>query len=164
MGYQCSDPTRVHCQRPRLPGDPLQDEGGRPLDERVETLRTFMKRLLRGDLSAALALAHEDIRYRVPGSNLLSGHFHGKDEVARHLQDYRRFTNDASDIVKWEDWLVGLEYVAAVTALHLQQPTSRLTSRTVCLAAFSEEGLIKELEVFFRDERAIERFVAGRET
>lgn len=123
-----------------------------------------MQQYFRGDLAGVLALAHEEIDYRVPGRSLLSGHFRGKDEVSRHLQEYQRFTNGTSDVVKWEDWLVGLQFVAAVTVLHLQQPSAHMTSRGVCLAAFSEEGLITHFEVLFTDERAIERFAAGSET
>lgn len=129
-------------------------------DKRLGTLQAFLQRLFRGDLPSAVALLHENVRFRIPGRASLSGELHGRDEVARHLEEYMRFTNDTSDVLKWEDWLVGLEHVAAVTTTRMQHSGSLMTSRLVFLAAFSEDGLIEDFEVFFRDERALERFAA----
>lgn len=130
-------------------------------DKRIDTLREFLQRFFRGDLPGALSLFHEDVRYRIPGQTFLSGEFRSRDQVSRHLQEFKQFTNGTGDIVKWEDWLVGLEYVAAVTTTHMQHPGSLMTCRSVFVAAFSEDGLIEDFEVFFSDERALERFAAG---
>ena len=130
-------------------------------DKRIDTLQDFLQRYFRGDVEGALALLHPDVRYRVPGRHFRSGVFHGRDEVARHLGEYTQFTNDSSDILKWEDWLVGLRYVGAVTTTRSQHAGSLMTSRTFFLAAFSGDGLIEDFEVFFSDEGALDRFTAG---
>ena len=130
-------------------------------DKRKETLREFLHLFFRGELPESLALLHDDVRFRIPGRAPLSGEFHGRDEVSRHIVQYRGFANDTGDVLKWEDWLVGPGHVAAVATAHMQHPGSLMTTRLVFIAAFSGDGRIKDFEVFFSDPRELERFAAG---
>lgn len=130
-------------------------------DSRISSLQEFLHRYLNGDRAGALAMLHEEVRFRIPGRTFLSGDMSGRENVSRHLQAFTQFTDGSAEVLKWEDWLAGLKYVAAVTTTQMQHVGAVSAIRVVFVAAFSDDGLITDFEVFFSDDRALQRFTAG---
>jgi hypothetical protein len=67
-------------------------------------------------------------------------------------------TQDTYDAVKWEDWLVGDQFVAAVVRIHAQEPGMLLQSRLVVLLGFDAADKVSEITIFFEDVSGANRF------
>jgi ketosteroid isomerase-like protein len=104
-------------------------------------------------------LISEDVTYRAGGDNALSGTFHGREEVSAHLREVVERTGDTYEALKWEDWLVGEDHVAAIVRVHAEEHGAVLTARLVILLAFDPADKISEITVLFDDARSTDRFI-----
>jgi uncharacterized protein len=130
-------------------------------DSRIATVQDFFQKSFRGDISSAIELLEEDASYHVPGSNQMSGHFEGCEQVARHLTELLQLTKRTVNVLEWEDWLAGLSHVAALTHIRIQRRGALHTFRGIYLVEMSEAGKIKRIEMFFSDATAVDRFFSA---
>jgi ketosteroid isomerase-like protein len=110
------------------------------------------------DFDRCVVLMSPDVEYRVGGENVLAGSFRGIDEVLAHMKNLVDQTQDTYDAVKWEDWLVGDQFVAAVVRIHAQEPGMLLQSRLVVLLGFDAADKVSEITIFFEDVSGANRF------
>jgi ketosteroid isomerase-like protein len=60
--------------------------------------------------------------------------------------------------LKWEDWLLGEDHVAALADIRAQADGQVYTGRYLFLVRFDIDDKIADVIVFIEDERAAERF------
>jgi ketosteroid isomerase-like protein len=126
-------------------------------DPRIPVAESFFQKAFAGDISSATKLVDEKVRYHVPGSHSLSGQFDGAESVAKHIRNVLEITNSTVDVLQWEDWLVGVDYVAAVVRMSTRPRGSLLTFRAIYLIEMSEENKIRRIELFVEDQAQLER-------
>lgn len=130
-------------------------------DQWVKVAQDFLKRSFRDDPDGADELLDPKVTYRVPGTHRLAGTFEGPGAVVGHLQHLRQFTDNTIDVLKWEDWMLGVNHVAALVDVRIEHEGSLLTLRSIFLFAMTADDKIHQIEVFFSDQRAIDRFFPG---
>ena len=112
-------------------------------------------------MSAACDLLDPHVVDVVPGRHAPSGVFQGARAVAAHLSTFLRLTEDPIDVLKWEDWMAGVDNVAALAKIHLQREGQQHDFRVIFLVALTEHdgGLrISRIESFYSDQAAFDRF------
>jgi hypothetical protein len=82
--------------------------------------KTFPK-VFGGNVSAACELLDPQVVEVVPGRHLSSSVFKGVQAVAGHLSTFLRLTESPIDVLKWEDWMAGVDNVAGLAKIHLQR-------------------------------------------
>jgi ketosteroid isomerase-like protein len=127
-------------------------------ETQLAVAREYFQKAYNGQVSEAVKLLDPAVTYYVPGSSRMSGRFEGAEAVSRHTAELLRLTNQRVEILKWEDWLVGVNHVALVMQLRLQRPNMVQTSRIIQLVSMSADDKIREIELFFADEASVERF------
>ncbi len=127
-------------------------------DMRIAAAQEFFQRSIQGEVSSALELLDKNISFHVPGSHQLSGHFEGPEAVAQHLGKLLQLTNRTVNVLQWEDWMAGLNHVAALAHISVQRPGAVLTLRAVYLIETTDDAKIRRIEMFFDDQAAVERF------
>ena len=130
-------------------------------DSRIAVVQEFFQRSFRGDISSAIELLDESASYDVPGTHRLSGHFEGSEAVAQHLGTLLENTGHTVDILKWEDWMVGVNHVAALTHMSVQHRSAIQSFRAVYIVTIGDDAKIRRIELYFADESAVERFFSG---
>lgn len=115
----------------------------------------------RRDFDQFADLLSADVEYRVGGSHTLAGTFRGPADVVAHVRDLVDRTDNTYEAFKWENWLVGDQYVAALVRVHAQGHGAILAARLVVLFGFDPTDKISEITVFFEDASSVERFFAG---
>ena len=111
------------------------------------------------DVSEAIELVSPTVRYQVLGDHSLAGVFVGRQAVTEHLMTLVERTAETFAALRYEDWMVGDQHVAALVSVHVQTPGKIFEGRILVLAKFDVEvDLIDELTVFFENERAVRRF------
>jgi len=125
---------------------------------RLEAAQQFVMHIGHRDSERAMELLSPNVVYRVQGQHALAGVFSGREEVTRHLAKLQELTRGTLDSLKWEDWLLGADHVAALTDIRVQSGGRLYTGRHVYLVSFDPDDRIAEVVVFFEDERAVERF------
>ena len=118
----------------------------------------FFQKCFHGDVSSAVELLDPKVTYRVPGSHRLAGTFEGPEAVAEHLEELLRETHHTVDVLQWEDWMIGVNNLAALVHLRAQRQGVIDTVRAIFLIGMSKEDKIRRIEVFFSDQAQIERF------
>jgi ketosteroid isomerase-like protein len=130
-------------------------------DSRVTVAQEFFQKFFGGNVSAALDLLDPDVVDVVPGAHPPSGVFQGAQAVAAHLSTFLRLTEDPIDVLKWEDWMAGVDNVAALSKIHLQREGQQHDFRVIFLVAVTEHDgryLISRIESFYSDQAAFDRF------
>ena len=79
-------------------------------------------------MSAACDLLDPQVVDVVPRRRAPSGVFKGVQAVAAHLSTFLRLTEDPIDVLKWEDWLAGVNNVAGLAKIHLHARAKSTTS------------------------------------
>jgi ketosteroid isomerase-like protein len=130
-------------------------------DMRVEAAQEFFQKSFRGEVSSAIELLDEKVSYHVPGSHQASGLFEGPEAVAEHLGKLLRLTNRTVNVLQWEDWMVGVNHVAALAHMRVQSRGAVYTFRAVYLIAMTDDAKIRRIEIFFDDQAAAERFFSA---
>lgn len=132
-------------------------------DTRVTVAQDFFQKLFGGDVSAARDLLDPQVVDVVPGSHPPSGVFEGVEAVTRHLSTFLRLTEDPIDVLKWEDWLAGIDNVAGLAKIHLQREGQVHDFRVIFLVTVAEDDgrhRISRIESFYSDQEAFNRFFA----
>jgi ketosteroid isomerase-like protein len=132
-------------------------------DSRVSVAQNFFQKLFGGDISAACELLDPEVVDVVPGSHPPSGVFKGVQAVARHLSAFLQLTEDPIDVLKWEDWMAGVDNVAGLAKIHLQREAQEHDFRVIFLVTVGEDHgrqLISRIESFYSDQEAFNRFFA----
>jgi ketosteroid isomerase-like protein len=130
-------------------------------DSRVTVAQEFFQKFFGGNVSAACDLLDPHVVDVVPGTHAPSGVFQGAQAVAAHLSTFLRLTEDPIDVLKWEDWMAGVDNVAALAQIHLQREGQQHDFRVIFLVAVTEhEGVqrISRIESFYSDQAAFDRF------
>jgi ketosteroid isomerase-like protein len=130
-------------------------------DPRVTVAEDFFQKFFGGNVSAAYALLDPQVVDVVPGTHAPSGVFQGAQAVGAHLATFLRLTEDPIDVIKWEDWLAGVDNVAGLAKIHLQREGQQHDFRVIFLVSVTEhDGLhrISRIESFYSDQAAFDRF------
>jgi len=125
---------------------------------RLEIAQRFLLHLGHRGAEESMELLSPDVSYRVPGRHALSGTFAGREKVKQHLRDLDEAARGTFEATKWEDWLVGEHYVAAVASFTANAGGRLLATRVLYLVRFDVAGLIAGIEVYFGDESSPSRF------
>jgi ketosteroid isomerase-like protein len=130
-------------------------------DSRVTVAQEFFQKFFGGNVPAALDLLDPHVVDVVPGAHPPSGVFQGAQAVAAHLSTFLRLTEDPIDVLKWEDWMAGVDNVAALAKIHLQREGQQHDFRVIFLVAVTEydgQYRISRIESFYSDQAAFDRF------
>ena len=130
-------------------------------DSRVTAVQDFFQKFFGGNVSAAYDLLDPHVVDVVPGTHGPSGVFQGAQAVAAHLSTFLRLTEDPIDVLKWEDWMAGVDNVAALAKIHLQREGQQHDFRVIFLVAVTEHDgrhRISRIESFYSDQAAFDRF------
>jgi len=125
---------------------------------RLARAQRFVAHLGHRDVDQSIALLAPNVIYRAIGTHSFSGLFTGRDEVAAHLRELAERTQGTMDALKWEDWMVGENHVAAFGTVRAEITGRRLTVQLLVLLRFDVNDMIAELHIFYEDERAVARF------
>ncbi|MBV8462946.1 MAG: nuclear transport factor 2 family protein [Acidimicrobiales bacterium] len=131
-----------------------------PTDSSIAVAQEFFAKYFAGDVTGAARLLDKDAVYRAPGRHEIAGVFRGVHQVTEHLSAFLELTGHAVDVLKWEDWLAGVNHVAGLASLHLQREGEFLTIRAVFVVTMSSEGLILEIDAFLNDPSQLDHFFA----
>ena len=130
-------------------------------DSRVRVAADFFQKFFGGNVSAACDLLDPNVVDVVPGTHAPSGTFQGTQAVSAHLSTFLRLTEDPIDVLKWEDWMAGVDNVAVLAKIHLQREGQQHDFRVIFLVSVTEhDGLqrISRIESFYSDQAAFDRF------
>lgn len=125
---------------------------------RLGAAQQFVMHIGHRDSEQAMELLSPQVTYRVQGHHALAGVFSGREEVTRHLMLLLERTRGTLDALKWEDWLLGEDHVAALADIRAQADGQVYTGRYLFLVRFDIDDKIADVIVFIEDERAAERF------
>jgi hypothetical protein len=125
---------------------------------RLQRAQRLAARLGHRDFDEVVDLLSTVVEYRVGGNDALASVFRGPAEVSAHMRDLADRTDQTFDAIKWEDWLVGDDYVGALVRVHAQGHGAAITTRLMILLGFDPDDRISELTVFFEDPSAAARF------
>jgi ketosteroid isomerase-like protein len=129
-------------------------------DSRIRIAQEFFQRYFGGEVTRARDLLDEQVVYHVPGSHKPAGAFVGIDAVTDHLNEFRALLQSPVDLLQWEDWMAGVNYVAGLASVHLQRQAMNLEVQLVMVVKVSEGGKIREIQAFFNDQADFERLFA----
>jgi ketosteroid isomerase-like protein len=130
-------------------------------DSRVRVAADFFQKFFGGDVSAACDLLDPQVVDVVAGRHAPSGVFQGAQAVAAHLSTFLRLTEDSIDVLKWEDWLAGIDNVAVLAKIHLQRQGQQHDFRVIFLVSVTGGAgphRISRIESFYSDQAAFDRF------
>jgi ketosteroid isomerase-like protein len=130
-------------------------------DSRVTVAQEFFQKFFGGDVSAACELLDPQVVDVVPGTHTFSGIFQGAQAVSAHLSTFLRLTEDPIDVLKWEDWMAGVDNVAVLAKIHLQREGQQHDFRVIFLVGVTEHDgrhRISRIESFYSDQAAFDRF------
>jgi ketosteroid isomerase-like protein len=134
-------------------------------DFRVTVAAEFFQKFFGGDVEAALELLDPQVVDVVPGTHPPSGIFEGARAVAAHLSTFLRLTEDPIDVLKWEDWMAGVDNVAGLAKIHLQREGQEHDFRVIFLVSVTEhdgQHQISRIESFYSDQAAFDRFFSDQ--
>jgi hypothetical protein len=124
----------------------------------IAVTQEFFQRSFRGEVSEVMGLLDPQVSYHVPALRPPGGDFEGPEAVAQHLVELLQLTDHSLNVLQWEDWLVGVNHLAAVVNIRVQRHHSVLTFRGIYLVTMSEQDKIRRIDLFFNDHAAMERF------
>jgi ketosteroid isomerase-like protein len=108
-------------------------------DTRVTVAQDFFKRFFGGNVSAACDFLDPQVVEVVPGRQLPSGVFKGVEAVAEHVSTFLQLTESPIDVLKWEDWMVGVDNIAGLAKTHLQREGQQHDFRVIFLATVTQD-------------------------
>ena len=130
-------------------------------DSRVTVAEDFFQKFFGGNVAAACDLLDPQVVDVVPGTHALSGVFQGAHAVAAHLSSFLRLAEDPIDVLKWEDWMAGVDNVAGLATIHLQREGQQHDFRVIFLVSVTKNDgrqRISRIESFYSDQAAFDRF------
>lgn len=141
---------------PEQTQEPLSDSG----DPRLRAVQGFFRAYFEGDVSRATQALDRHVRYRVVTAGQRMMIYEGAAAVVDHLNSFLKFVDGPIDVLKWEDWLVGVNNVAGLARVHLQRDGALHDFRLVLLTRVEGER-IEQIDVFSDDPDAFNRFLAS---
>jgi ketosteroid isomerase-like protein len=126
--------------------------------DQIPIVQSFFQKCFYGDLSEAVAMLDPRVTYHVPGSHKAAGTFEGPESVAEHVSNLLKMTCGTVDVTQWEDWMVGVDNIAALVAMRVQKSAQIYNFRSVYVVAITDEDKIRHIDLFFGDEAAVDRF------
>ncbi|MGH9029135.1 MAG: hypothetical protein ACRDV4_05920 [Acidimicrobiales bacterium] len=146
----------------------LQEVEDGPTEERhmtgekqIAIAQEFFQKSFRNEMTSAVELLAPDVTYHVAGLHRLAGTFEGPAAVCEHVGEFLRLTNNTVNILQWEDWMIGVNYLAALVRMRFQREGSIHTFRAIYLMSMSPADKIHRIELFFEDESAVVRSLFG---
>jgi ketosteroid isomerase-like protein len=121
----------------------------------------FFQKFFGGNVAAACDLLDGQVVDVVPGTRAGSGVFQGVQAVVAHLSDFLRLIEGPVDVLKWEDWMAGVDNVAGLAKIHLQRVGQMHDFRVIFLVSVTKDGRryrISRIESFYSDQAALDRF------
>ena len=134
-------------------------EGTRPT--RLAIAQEFLMSVGNDNVGPSMALLSPHATYRVTGNHALAGVFSGTEDIARHLAALHQRTGGTFETVKWEDWMVGEQHVAALSDVHIRSGGQKYMARHLTLVRFDADDKILEITVLFEDESSMARFIGA---
>jgi uncharacterized protein len=122
----------------------------------VQRIVSYQASMANGDFNAGRTIFAPDVRYIVPGKNVLSGTFSGPDDVMGYFGRLMQVTNGSYEIIEM-NWLVCGEKVILETKNRATMGERNLTWDEAILFEF-EGGLKKRIEMFQADQTAVDHF------
>jgi uncharacterized protein len=126
--------------------------------QQVSIAQDFFQKCFHGDLAEAVKLVDPNVRYHVPGAHQAAGTFEGPESVAEHVSNLLKLTCGTVDVTQWEDWMVGIDNIAALVQMRVQRDSRVHNFRSVYIVQMSPEDKIRKIDLFFDDEAAVDRF------
>ena len=105
-----------------------------------------------------LSLLSPTVVYTVPGEGRMSGVFRGPAEVHEHIGELFRITSGTFEVLKWVDWLVGLNHVAALQFAQAQGSGAIFRGHVVYVVETDQNDLLNSIQLFFENQVAAETF------
>jgi hypothetical protein len=125
---------------------------------RLHVAKEFALHLGHRDVAQVLPLLSPQVSFRVLGDHALAGTFIGPEAVANHLLELADVTRGTFEALKWADWLVGEEHVAALADVQMQANQRIFHGRPLFLMTFDVNDRISEFTILFESEAAASRF------
>jgi hypothetical protein len=132
-----------------------------PEPVRAANVRRFLLGVSSGDSDGVKSLLSPEVVYSAPGQSALAGVFRGPGEVFDHIDKLFRITKGTFEVIKWVDWLVGRTHVAAILYGQAQGGGVLYKSHQVFVVETDGNDLLIGIRLFFEDQGAFDRFVAG---
>ena len=132
-------------------------------DPRVTVAEDFFQRFFGGNVLGASDLLDPEVVDVVPGTRAGSGVFQGVEAVVAHLSAFLRLIEDPVDVLKWEDWMAGVDNVAGLAKIHLQRVGQMHHFRVIFLVSMTDDDgrhRISRIESFYSDQAALDRFLS----
>jgi ketosteroid isomerase-like protein len=129
-----------------------------PEPVRLVNARRFFMSCSVNDFDTAAELLSPQATYSVPGHGPISGAFHGRAEITRHLTRLLELTKGTLDVLKWDDWMMGESHLAVLRYAQAQSNGRIYKGHQLFLVAFDPGDLLADIQVFFEDQDAIDRF------
>lgn len=122
----------------------------------VRAIIAYQAAMATGDTAAGRRIFHDDVVYVVPGANLLSGTFHGPDEVMGYFGRLMAAT-DGTYAIDALQWLVCGDKVLLETVNSATRAGAQLTWNEAILFTFVD-GRKARIEMFQADQAAVDAF------
>jgi ketosteroid isomerase-like protein len=126
--------------------------------QRLVIARRFLLSFSEGQITDASDLLSPLVTYVVPGRHKMSGTFHGREEVTRHIAALHELSGGTGETLKWIDWMVGETHIAALQYGQAQRGGSIYRGHHLYLLKSDESDLVLDIRIFFEDQEAADRF------
>jgi len=125
---------------------------------RLDNVRRFLMGITTDRSADVLSLLSPTVVYSVPGDGPLSGDFRGPAEVSEHIARLFRITSGTFEVLKWVDWLVGMNHVAALQFVQAQGSGAIFRGHVVYVVETDQHELLSSIRIFFENQIAADAF------
>lgn len=129
-----------------------------PEPQRLINAREFFLSFSLPHLDDVARLLSPKVVFTVPGQNMLSGVFHGPDEVKDHLAALVEFSKGTFEVLRWLDWMVGETHITALQFAQAQHEAKVYRGHHLYLLESDSGDLLSDIKIFFEDQAAADRF------
>lgn len=98
-----------------------------------------------------MGLLSDNVTYKVHGHRELARGITGRDAVAKHLVELVERSGGGYESLKWVDWMVGNDHVAAIAQILVQATGQRFEGPVLFVVEFDSDDKIDEIVVFAQD-------------
>jgi ketosteroid isomerase-like protein len=120
-------------------------------------VRELVGALQRGDFEAVIGSYTEDAVYRVGGNNLLSGNFHGHQEMTEFFTKLGQLT-DGSLKIELTDVMADDHHAVLFWTLTAERQSKRLDATGTMAFKNNDEGKFTDSWFLYSDQRAYDEF------
>jgi len=123
--------------------------------------RRFLMGISTKNSDDVLSLLSPDVVYTVSGHSPLAGVYHGPVEVQDHVRKLIRATLGTLDVLKWDDWLVGQNHVAALQFAQAQGGGMIHRNHQIFLIETDQHDLLTKIQLLFGNQDEADRFLGS---